>query len=134
MSARAMSFGILASLVTLAIGYWIGASYTSQRVTRELLGNAVVGTAGHMDTLVSIAGFIRDKRTDEALDLAESMIGADVLLVGPSSQDIDDDARAHVRKALSALGSYCSQYAERGKYTPCGPRAKQAISSYGARQ
>ena len=132
MSNRAISYGILASVVALAIGFWLGATYGTRGVTRELLGNTVIGTAGHMDTLISIAGSIRDKRPKEALDLAESMIGADVVLVGPSSQDIDGDALAHVRKALRGLQSYCSQYTERGKYTPCGPRAEQAISSYGA--
>ena len=134
MSNRPMLFGVLASVVAFAIGVWLGGSYTSNLARREFLGNAMIGTAGHMDTLISIAGAIRDKNSNDALDLAESMIGADVVLVGPSIQDIDGDTRARVRKALSALATYCSQYSERRKYTPCGPREKEAITSYGARQ
>ena len=134
MSLRAKSLGIVACLASAAIGFWVGASYGTDRATRELRGNAVIGTAGHLGTLVSIAGFLRDQRAAESLELAESMIGADIVLIGPSSQDIDDSARGHVRKALSSVSAYCARYPERGKYTPCGARADQAISSYGAQK
>src|SRR6267378_4553525 len=120
MSLRAISLLIVASLASAAIGFAVGTTHGTDRATRELRGDAVIGTAGHLSTLVSIAGFLRDGRGAQALELAESMIGADIVLVGPSSHDIDEETRGHVRKALSGVSGYCARYPERAKYTPCG--------------